>query len=72
MPSNKTEAVARLLRRALMAAATGTYVAAVCRRAEWQHLADRIEALDGELSVDTSGAGAVLQAVVPLAVATRA
>ena len=42
------------------------------RRAEWQHLADRIEALDGELSVDTSGAGTVLQAVVPLAVATRA
>ena len=42
------------------------------RRAEWQHVADRIEALDGELSVDTSGAGTVLQAVVPLAVAARA
>jgi signal transduction histidine kinase len=42
------------------------------RRAEWQHVADRIEALDGELSVDTSDAGTVLQAVVPLAVAARA
>jgi hypothetical protein len=39
------------------------------RRAEWQHVADRIEALDGELAVDTSDAGTVLQAVVPLAVA---
>jgi hypothetical protein len=42
------------------------------RRAEWQHVDDRIEALDGGLSVDTSGSGTVLQAVVPLAVAARA
>ena len=36
---------------------------------KWRHVADRIEALDGELSVDTSDAGTVLQAAVPLAVA---
>jgi hypothetical protein len=36
-------------------------------RAGWQHLADRIEALDGRLSTDTSAGGLVLQAVMPLA-----
>jgi hypothetical protein len=36
-------------------------------RAGWQHLADRVEALDGRLSVDTVEAGAVLRAMVPLA-----
>ena len=36
------------------------------RRAGWQHLADRVEALHGRLSVDTSAAGPVLRAVVPV------
>jgi hypothetical protein len=35
-------------------------------RAEWQHLADRVEALDGRLSVRAFTGGRILQAVVPL------
>jgi hypothetical protein len=35
-------------------------------RAEWQHVADRIEALDGLLSVDASAAGTRLTATVPV------